>query len=253
VTATPTTNPQVRPIPVSGGVPKEGPSIVPIVCDFTANPAYLIDFSRLYDANLLRQVLTVYADNSANSSPLALTIPDTQQRLVWPAFSCGYLPVAQSQNLKFNVASAGAFVITLEFLNFPVAASVWSANGQPQLTAGGAMLVSDAILEGAISNGVVQTAITGNIALTDASGTITLGGTAQNALGANANRKAIQLMNISTGDLWYRWTGAAAVGGTSSFKLVSGAYYESAPGLCPNQALSIIGATTGQQFSLAWA
>lgn len=244
---------QARPIPVSGGVPKEGPAVVPVNLDFTANSAYTVDLTRLYSQKFLLQVLTVYADNSANSSPLTLTIPDTQQKLTWPAYSQGYLPVMQSTNMVFQMASAGAFVVNVEFMNFPVAASIWSANGTPALTAGGALQVSDQILESAVAGGLLQVQTNGNITLTDASNTIAVGGTQQQALAANANRKFLSLMNISTADLWYRFTGNAAVGGTSSFKLVAGAYYETAPGLCPTQALSIIGATTGQQFSLAWA
>lgn len=243
----------VSPMSVKGGVPAEGPSSVPVSCDFTAQSGYTVDLSNLFNRKFISQILTVFADNTANTSPLIVTVPDTNQKLVWPAYSQGYIPVLQSTAMKFLAQSTGAFVVQLEFLNFPVAAAIWSINAPPVVNGSGAILVSDTIVEGAIANGIMQTAITGNLTLTDASGTITAGGTAQTALVAQAARKALQLQNISAGDLWYRFTGTAAVAGTGSFKLASGAYWESDAGNCPNGALSIIGATTGQQFSLVWA
>lgn len=243
----------ISPVSVLGGIPKEGPSAVPVTCDFTTQSGYSIDLTNLFNRKFISQILTVFADNTANSSPLIVVVPDTNQRLVWPAYSQGYIPVLQASNMRFTAQSTGAFVIQLEFLNFPVAAGVWSGNGQPVINGSGAISVSDTILESAVVSGIMQTAITGNLTLTDVSGTITAGGTAQTALAAQAGRKALQFQNISAGDLWYRFTGAAAIAGTSSFKLASGAYWESAPGICPNGALSVIGATTGQQFSLVWA
>lgn len=241
-----------RPIAVqSMGLPKEGPCSVPVICDFTAAPVYPVDLTNLFNQNYLSRVACVFADNSLNSSPLTLSVADTQQRITWPANSYGYMPVLQSTNLKFTVASQGAFVIELQFLNFAIAPGIYSANGQPAVNANGALSVSDALLEGALIGSVLQVGIAGNFAYVDASGTITLGGTAQTLLAANANRRAIQIQNTSAGNLFYRFTGAAA--NNTGFLLVPNQYYESAPGMCSNQALSIWGATTGQTFSLTWA
>lgn len=83
---------------------------------------------------------------------------------------------------------------------------------------------------------------------TNASGTITSGGTAQNAAAANATRRGFVLQNNSTGDLWFS-TIATAVQSQPSFKLPPGAYYESPPFGGGVGAISIIGATTGQAFT----
>jgi hypothetical protein len=83
---------------------------------------------------------------------------------------------------------------------------------------------------------------------TSASGTITSGGTAQNAAAANASRRGFQLQNNSTGDLWFS-TIATAVQSQPSFKLPPGAYYESPPFGGGVGAISIVGATTGQAFT----
>lgn len=83
---------------------------------------------------------------------------------------------------------------------------------------------------------------------TDKSGTITLGGTAQNAIASNAARKGFEIQNQSTGNLWFS-TLAAAVQGQPSVLISPGALYETPLGGAGTGAVSIIGATTGQAFA----
>jgi hypothetical protein len=81
---------------------------------------------------------------------------------------------------------------------------------------------------------------------TDKSGSITTGGTAQQLAAANTSRRALPIQNISTGDLWVNETGGTAAANTAgSYKIAPDqtAYVDT------NQAVSIIGATTGQKFS----
>lgn len=88
----------------------------------------------------------------------------------------------------------------------------------------------------------------GTVTRTDKSGTITAGGTAQTLIVVNTLRKAWELQNNSSGDLWFSTT-AAAVVGQPSFKLAPGQTYESGLGSADTGAVSLIGATTGQTFS----
>lgn len=81
-----------------------------------------------------------------------------------------------------------------------------------------------------------------------ASGTITTGGTAQNAAAANTSRRGFWIQNNSTGDLWIS-TIATAVQSQPSLKIPAGALYESPLGGAGTGAISIIGATTSQAFS----
>lgn len=83
---------------------------------------------------------------------------------------------------------------------------------------------------------------------TDRSGTIATGGTAQNAMAANTSRKGFILFNNSVGSLWVNFTGTATAGGGSVEVKASG--YWSIDSLCPRGAMSIIGATTGQAYTL---
>lgn len=83
---------------------------------------------------------------------------------------------------------------------------------------------------------------------TDKSGTITAGGTAQNAIASNAARKGFEIQNQSSGNLWFS-TLAAAVTSQPSVLLPPGALYETPLGGSGTGALSVIGATTGQAFA----
>ncbi len=88
-----------------------------------------------------------------------------------------------------------------------------------------------------------------NIAVTptNQSGAITTGGTAQQAIALNANRRGFAILNISAGDLWFSEV-ATAVVGSPSIRIPSNGYYENPPGLCATTAISIIGATTAQAY-----
>lgn len=234
------------------GAPVEGPLVVPVQCDFSANSGYSIDLSDLFNRKYISQLPMLFIDNSGNTSSVTVTVVDTQQKIVCPPQSQGYFAIFQGYNFKFTAQSSGAFVVPMEFMNFPVAPAVWSINGLPLVNTSGAVVTADTILDGAVVSGVLQTAVTGNLAYTDASGTITEGDTAQTISNANANRKAMQLQNISTGVMYYNF-GAAAGNGIGFLLAANGGYYENAPGLCTNQSISIWGATTGQAFTFKTA
>jgi hypothetical protein len=83
---------------------------------------------------------------------------------------------------------------------------------------------------------------------TDISGTITVGGTAQQLAAAKADRNGWYLQNHSTGDLWVSDMDTAIIG-QPSLKIGPNQLYESPlDGTCFG-ALSIIGAITGQAFT----
>jgi hypothetical protein len=84
---------------------------------------------------------------------------------------------------------------------------------------------------------------------TDKSGTITLGGTAQVAMVANGARNGLFLQNASSGDLWVSFDTTAVVD-SPSVKVPAGASLRASNSQCPSGAMSIIGATTGQKFTL---
>ncbi len=104
-----------------------------------------------------------------------------------------------------------------------------------------------------------------NVTPTDCSGTITAGGTAQNAFTAQTTLHGFTVANIdsTTGSgepLWISFTTTAAASTAASYPLSAPtatsftglASYSSPPGFGMNTALSIIGATTGHKFSCTW-
>lgn len=97
-----------------------------------------------------------------------------------------------------------------------------------------------------------------NITLTDCSGTITTGGTAQNAFTANSGRHGFTIANIDTTEvLWISFTTTAAASGTGSYPLGPAdattfstlSSFTSPPGMGINTALSVVGATTAHKFT----
>jgi len=86
---------------------------------------------------------------------------------------------------------------------------------------------------------------------TDASSTITLGGTAQALLVANASRTGVSFMNISDTDMYLNPTGTATTG-AGSFLIRAGGTYVTDHGAKDSQEISILCATTGKAFTCKW-
>ncbi len=89
------------------------------------------------------------------------------------------------------------------------------------------------------------------IILTDNSGTLTTGGTAQDAIPRRAGRQTFAIANPGTLDLWVSFTGTAGANAAGSFKLAAGAIYEAPSNAVSDNPVSVFGATTGQPFT-AW-
>lgn len=83
--------------------------------------------------------------------------------------------------------------------------------------------------------------------LVDRSGTITAGGTAQTLAAVNSTRRYLFIQNVSTSDLWINFTTAAAQT-QPSFKLIPNSSFVMEGAFITSEAVSIIGATTGQAF-----
>lgn len=94
-----------------------------------------------------------------------------------------------------------------------------------------------------------------NVTPTNCSGTITTGGTAQNAFAASATNHAFVISNLSTDPMWISFTTTAAIGATQSYLLAAGSStsqggsFASPLGFGMNTALSVIAATTSDKFS----
>ena len=92
---------------------------------------------------------------------------------------------------------------------------------------------------------------------TDRSGTITLGGTSQQLMAANANRRRFIIMNPAsaagqgigvTESLFFNFTSAAGVNTGASMEITPGGWYDSGIGTVTPEAITITAATTGHVF-----
>jgi len=111
------------------------------------------------------------------------------------------------------------------------------------------------------TNGVVQNAGPSNVAATACSGTVTSGGTANNAFTAQTTLHGFTIANIdATEVLWISFTTTAAASGTDSYPLPPATAttfagfgsFTAPPGFGLNHALSVIAVTTGHKFSCTW-
>lgn len=76
---------------------------------------------------------------------------------------------------------------------------------------------------------------------------ITTGGTAQVVFTA-FSRSFLLLQNTSNQDLWFGFGNTPVIGQGGFLKLSANSIYEFQGGYVPNSQISVIGATTGQNF-----
>jgi hypothetical protein len=88
-------------------------------------------------------------------------------------------------------------------------------------------------------------------ALTDRSGTITAGGTAQQAAAVNAARKYLLVQNPTDGaeSFWFS-ADATAVAASPSVEVAPGVTLTFEGSFVPSSAISVIAATTGTAFTI---
>lgn len=88
-------------------------------------------------------------------------------------------------------------------------------------------------------------------ALTNRSGTIAVGGTAQNAVGTNATRRYLLVRNPKNAaeSLWLNLVGTATAA-SPSLELAAGDDYIAESGFIPTNAVSVFGLTTGHAFTV---
>ena len=100
-----------------------------------------------------------------------------------------------------------------------------------------------------------------NVTATDCSGTVTSGGTAQNAFTAQTTLHGFTIVNIDTTEpLWISFTTTAVASGSGSYPLPAATAttfagfgsFTSPPGFGLNHALSVIAATTSHKFTCTW-
>lgn len=104
----------------------------------------------------------------------------------------------------------------------------------------------DVNLKGTTGGSVPVTPTKGT--LTDRSGSLTLGGTAQTLAASNSSRKYFLFVNQSSGNMWLNFT-TTATQDQPSILIVSNGSLVMESSFVSTEAISVIGATTGQKWS----
>lgn len=224
---------------------------LPILIDFSLGNTFTADLSTIQAQGFMDSVQTIYADNSGQSSPLIFTLGlgITNQVVTIPPNAQGYVPVLQPNPPKVQIFSASGAKITIQLLNFFVPPDVWSTAGAAfSFNGSGALNVSDPVLDATVANNRVNvTTQSGQTTMTDKSGTITLGGTAQQILPANPARKRFTLTNPAAQTEVLQF--AYGAGGNGKIDINPGLTWDESDLEISAQAIWAVAATTNHPFT----
>jgi hypothetical protein len=237
---------QAKSVPVSlGKIPREGPMAYPITLDFTA--ATLLNVNLNLTEFGMSTVQSVFVDNSNNASQLSIIFAGVNQTLVLPPYSQATFPfLFLGPNLQFQASTAGGVAVKMAIVNVEQQLNIWYVT---QFGGGGSITVTGSV-----------TTLPNIGAFTDRSGSVTTGGTSQQAAAANGSRKRLIILNPSdpTGQniatiesLFVNFGTAAALntgGAGASLEIPPGASLDLNNGTIVSSAVNVTAATTGHYF-----
>ncbi len=122
-------------------VPKEGPKSVSTVLDFTAANDITVDFTLAGQEGKISAIQSVWVDNSTNPGPLTLTVVGTGQNIVFPAASCGALPIISATRPRIVCHCDATAIVRVVWLNVPLPVGVWGT-GSGVVVAGDAFAIA---------------------------------------------------------------------------------------------------------------
>ncbi len=142
-------------------LPKEGPKTIPVLVDLRTATSVLVDLTQQQMTAKISYIQTVFVDNSLNTASVSITADTTGQILRVPAGTQAYLPILAPIPPRFTIATAGAVIVPIQFLNIPMPfGAIGAGTGgtiYPFLFNGaGALQVADALLDALIANGALS-------------------------------------------------------------------------------------------------
>ena len=186
----------------------------------------------------------VYIDATQATGQVTLYETRTGFKIQVPVGDVGIFFALAVDYPVYQLLGNAGDAVTVIFLDFP--AFPQGAAQQNLETVPGSVTVSNTPLPVSVPNPLPVIGQTG--ALTDVSGTIAAGGTSQVLQAAQTARKYILIQNISSGNLYINFTSAATTG-TGSYELLPNGVFSMEGNFVSNEAINIIGATTGQAFT----
>jgi len=183
-------------------IPQQGPRVLACEINFAASPTVEVFTLLSTFMGNIDYVQGAYVDNSNNPAQLTLLVNSTQQKIILPAYSQGYVSILFTQVPDLVVSSTQANVtVPLHFYNVPIQGSIWLTNDSAPGSGG----LTDAQLRAS----PVPVSM-GGTAYTDRS-IASLTGSSQSLAAANANRKILFITNPGATEIWVNLVGGAAV------------------------------------------
>lgn len=106
----------------------EKPVQIAFTMNFNGVDEYEASLKNLIDAKKLTAIRGIFYDNARNNTDVVLSIENTQQTILMPLRTQGYLPLLMNTEADFvlsTVSGTGVFKISL--LNFIIQPYMWSA------------------------------------------------------------------------------------------------------------------------------
>lgn len=164
----------------TGGVPAEGPKVIPLALDFSTAPSFEFDIQMQLSLAQISCIQAIYVDNYDSAAPMIIELPSTQQRIVVPAGNQGFWPVLADLNGTIIFSSADTVPCRAHLLNFSAAQANWPEGGGAGTVTGAANIGTGAGIFRDLTGGILNfySLIQGsNITLTPGAGGITISAT----------------------------------------------------------------------------
>lgn len=211
-----------------------------------ANGQLTFDLQQQQASGQIENIQTVFIDNSGNAAAITLFSNGPNFNVVCPPYSQGMFPILVSSVPRFVLSGSGTG--SLYFLNVPMPLSVWPV-ANPNTYSGGALVVSDSVLDATVSNGRVNNAPQQSVTLTSGSGTTPATPASTQLFAANAARRYYAVQAPATADMWINpLGGTAAVNGADCFRVPANSFYES-KNILSNSTINYYCATGSLQFA----
>jgi hypothetical protein len=218
----------------NGFVPCNGPKSCPVPLDFSVTTSWQLDLTNLNLQGYMEAVQTMFIDNSLNAQSLSILCSVTNQNIIIPPQSQGYVPTLQPNPSVLTLTTTGAVLVTVQLLNFYIPPAVWSIN-------------LGAIPSALVVNNTLKTTDTPlGTTFVDKSGTIAVGGTVQLLMASNASRKRFIVHNPSTAaEILQICFGLSTAG---RIDLIAGATWDDSGSTVAQDAVFVVAATGAHAF-----
>lgn len=141
--------------------PKEGPKAIPVPLNFALQQSFTVDLTILQQRGFIKDVQSVFVDNSLNTSALTVLASGSNMPLKIPGSAQGVLPIFAPNPPVFTISCAGGQQAIVYLCNIPLPAAVWPATAEPSFNSSGYLQVTDPVLDATVSGNNVNVIVNG--------------------------------------------------------------------------------------------